>query len=198
MLYIVFITISAGRFKMKKALLLLVLTIILGVNIYAQESHKNAIYTGSVGIIGFSMCYERMILPNFSLGFDFGTGLYIFGPEDAMYISLQPRWYPLADTQDGFFVSFGLGYCETTNWSNNLWAKDWDDMYGLLLSPGMGFKIGFGKPRGFVLIPALRIDVIIGEKITYNYYTENNDSEKETKFGVAFTPVPQILFGYAF
>ena len=169
---------------MKKTLAFFVLAALLGSNISAQEAHKNTIYFGSAGFIGIAAGYERMLLPNFSLTADAGLGLSIAG---SAYATVGARWYPASK---GFFLSTRFGYgaiiiLEDTN--DNESEQD-----GVLLSPGIGFKIGKNKPKGFIFCPGLDLDIVIGKRTTHYLYDE------KTEFDVGFNPVLKVLFGIAF
>jgi len=75
-----------------------------------------------------------------------------------------------------------------------MWEKDDAyKIYGGLISPGIGVKFGFGKPRGFVFSTALDYDIILGEKTCL--YEDYND---EPEFGVGLNLNVKLLFGFAF
>jgi len=181
---------------MKKTLLLLVLSVVLGGAVIAQEeAHKNAIYLGTADIFGLAIGYERMLRPNFSLVIDSGAAAYI---TQATYITIRSRWFPFSDSNVGLFISCGLGYGELTKEAFYFrWEREDDyEIYGGLISPGVGIKLGFGKPRGFVLTAALDYDIVLGEK-AYLYYDDDR-SKGDGVFGVGFNLNAKLLCGFAF
>jgi len=186
---------------MKKALLLLVLSVVLGGTVFAQEkaeeAHKNAVYLGTADIFGFAIGYERMLRPNFSLVFESGASAFI---TQAAYITLRGRWFPFSDSNVGLFVSCGLGYGQLAKEASYfIWERDDDyEIYGGLISPGVGMKVGFGKPRGFVLTAAIDYDIILGEKAYFNYDIGRGKYEGDGEFGVGLNLNAKVLFGFAF
>jgi hypothetical protein len=178
---------------MKKALLLLVLSAVLAGTVTAQEeAHKNAIYFGSTDLFGIALGYERMLRPNLSLLIDAGAGIILI---PSFYTSARLRWYPFSDSDGntyGFFVSGGLGYGQfEKDFSIFLWEKNAAyQIYGVLISPGIGIKIGAGKPNGFVFSPGIDFDVVLGEKMPLY--------KDETEFGVGLNPNIKVLFGFCF
>jgi opacity protein-like surface antigen len=185
---------------MKKVLLLLVILTVLAGVVTAQEgAHKNAIYFGTTDILGLALGYERMLRPNLSLMVDAGAALVLV---PSFYAASRLRWYPVSDSDGktyGLFVSAGLGYDQFEKDSSIfLWEKDEEyDMYGLLISPGIGIKIGFGKPKGFVFNIGVDFDVVLGEKTRYNY-NEYDEIKTKSGFGVGFNPNIKLLFGFGF
>ena len=195
---------------MKKMLFLFVFSVVLGGAVIAQEekedyqekaantaeeAHKNALYLGSTDILGFALGYERMFRQNFSLVFEIGVGAGIISAE-SFYTVLRARWFPVSDSNIGFFVSGALGYGQLKKRNSYfMWEKDDNyDVYGGLISPGIGMKVGFGKPRGFVLTGAIDYDIIFGKKTSYYEYK----TEDKGEFGLGFNLNFNILFGYAF
>ena len=178
---------------MKKLLLFLILFVILGGAVIAQEdAHKNAIYFGTTDIFGFALCYERMLSQNVSLLMDTGAALTLV---PSFYAASRLRWYPFSYSDGntyGFFVSWGLGYGQfEKDFSIFIWERDEVyEIYGLLITSGIGVKLGFGKPKGFVFNIGMDFDVVFGEKMSlYN-------DKKE--FGVGFNPNIKLLFGFGF
>jgi hypothetical protein len=181
---------------MKKKLLLIIILIILGGTVIAQEeaeeAHKNAIYFGTTDILGIAVGYERMLRPNFSLVIESGAGIIL---TESFYATLRGRWFPVSESNFGLFISGGLGYGQLIKKSFYfMWEKDDAyEIYGGLISPGIGIKFGFGKPRGFVFSTALDYDIILGEK-TYLHDGYNDEPE----FGVGLNFNIKLLFGFAF
>ena len=181
---------------MKKALLFLVFLIVLGGAVFAQEekeeAHKNAVYLGNVGFLGIALGYERMLRPNFSLVVETGAEGYF---TQAYYMNIRGRWFPVSDSNIGLFISCGLGYGQLIKETAFLmWEREDDyEIYGASISPGVGIKVGFGKPRGFVLTGAIDYDIILGGK-RYLYGSHSDEPE----FGVGFNLNAKVLFGFAF
>jgi hypothetical protein len=181
---------------MKKTLLLLVLLVLLGGIVIAQEkkgeAHKNAIYFGTTDLFGIAASYERMLGPNFSLVIESGAGVIL---AESFYAALRGRWFPVSDSNFAIFISSGLGYGQLEKKSFYfMWEKDDTyEIYGGLISPGIGIKFGYGKPRGFVLTTALDYNIILGEKTTLH-----EDYNDDPKFGVGLNLNVKLLFGFAF
>ena len=176
---------------MKKCLMLLAFAALLGWNVSAKEAHRHVISFGPAGIIGGAVCYEYMLLPNLSLLIDTGLSFSFFGV--AYDAALHTRWYPFSNSEGkplGVFASGGIGYGGIIGWGS--------ESEGLLLSTGIGYKIGAGRPRGFVFTPLLNINVILGNKTTTHDYDSDTPSWQETKFGVGVFPDFKLLFGWAF
>ena len=182
---------------MKKVLLLLILAITIGGLISAEEAHTNAIYFGTTDLFGFMVCYERVLNPHLSMTIDAGYAIFL---NPAYYVSAHLRWLPFSrsdGTPVGFFIDTGAGFGKFRHEFS--WLASVDDEYeddfnvlGLILSPGIGFKFGAGKPRGFVFAPSLNIDIYIGTK------TDLLESEPEKEFGMGINPNLKLLLGYAF
>jgi hypothetical protein len=179
---------------MKKTLLLFILLVVLGGTVIAQEeeAHKNAIYFGTTDILGIAFSYERMLWPNFSLVVESGAGIFV---TQSFYATVKARWYPITGTNFGLFVSGGLGYGQLRKeifyfmWEGN--SKY--EIYGEVISPGIGIKYGYGKPRGFAFTTAMDYDIVLGEK------TRFRDGVKgEPKFGVGLNLNVKMVFGFAF
>jgi len=104
--------------------------------------------------------------------------------------SLNARWFPFFYSNGrtvGFFLNAGLG-------TGYVW-KGGSDEYGIqgaILSPGIGYKVGVNRRRGFVFTPILDFDFVLGEKEFYGC------DSRETEFGVAFAPNVKLLFGIGF
>jgi hypothetical protein len=181
---------------MKKTLLLLVLLILLDGIVIAQEkkgeAHKNAIYFGTTDLFGIAASYERMLGPNSSLVIESGAGVIL---AESFYAALRGRWFPVSDTNFAIFISGGLGYGQLIKKSFYfMWEKDDPyEIYGGLISPGIGIKFGYGKPRGFVLTTALDYNIILGEKTSLH-----EDYNDDPKFGVGLNLNVKLLFGFAF
>ena len=178
---------------MKKTLLLLILFATLGGIATTQEKiHKNVIYFGTIDMFGIALCYERMLRQNLSLLVDTGAALTV---APSSYAVSRLRWYPFSDSDGntyGFFVSGGLGYDQFEKSSSIfIWEKDAAyKIYGLLLSPGIGTKMGFGKPKGTVFSIGMDIDIVFGKKMSlYN---------DKTEFGAGFNPNIKLLLGFGF
>jgi hypothetical protein len=178
---------------MKKALLLLVLLAVLGGTVVAQEeAHKNAIYFGTTDILGIAVSYERVLRPNFSLVVESGAGILI---TQSFYATVKARWFLITGSNFGLFVSGGLGYGQMRKETFYfMWEGDAKyEIYGEIISPGIGIKFGYGKPRGFAFTTAMDYDVILGEKTRFR-----DGNKTDPKFGVGLNLNVKLLFGFAF
>jgi len=177
---------------MKKTLLFFILFGIIGGTAIAQEKvHKNVVYFGSTDMFGIALCYERMLRQDLSLLVDTGAAL---ASAPSSYAVSKLRWYPFSDSDGntGFFVSGGLGYNQFEKGSPIfIWERDAAyKIYGLLVSPGIGIKMGFGKPKGAVFSIGMDLDVVFGKKISLN--------NSKTEFGAGFNPNIKLLLGLGF
>jgi hypothetical protein len=160
---------------MKKGIFILVVAIIVVGGAFAQ-TQKNWI-SGEVGLLGAGIRYERMLNDKFSIG---GTYIvnyipildieYVFGGEVAT------RFYPWAGK---FYAEFGLGYgsvkgYETKNTKPIKYnGKEVDpsvtllasyNISGLLVAPGIGWKIDVGKPGKFFINPMISVLNVLGKQ----------------------------------
>jgi len=160
----------------RTALLLIVLFAAAG-GIFAQDRQraKNALSV-SVGVLGAELGYERMFGERFSVlaGASY-TRLFIV---EEFTASVKGRAYPFGGV---FFLDLGLGYTYgrglvkavegamedmllvllTFGW----WSSQIGDVEickrtsGFLIQPGLGWKIDFGKPDGFILPISMGLDI---------------------------------------
>ena len=164
----------------KKLLLSLIILIIISGFVFSQEQAKakNAI-TFSINIIGAEVNYERMFGRHLSVLADASARTLVFINE--FTVSGKGRWYPFGGA---FYMEMGLGYI----YGNGLLGFTRDSTVavlaliffpmiplmdidyeflkksgGLLVQPGMGWKIDIGKPNGFILPIGMGINFKIGE-----------------------------------
>ncbi|MDR0540053.1 MAG: hypothetical protein LBG74_06075 [Spirochaetaceae bacterium] len=141
---------------MKKLFVSIVFSVIVSTGAFAQS---NSVLAGggaglsipSVCYINFNISYERMIVPNFSAVINAGWDLYPLAlffvafmedpAIDGWSIDAQARWYPWAKT---FHIDLGAGYGEYLG------------MGSIVVTPGLGWKIDFGEPGGFVMNIGIR------------------------------------------
>ena len=188
---------------MKKILLTLILALCASFFLQAQGTHKNAIYAGTVDVFGLAVCYEKVLTENYTLLID--TGIPFF-PNPAIYIKSHLRWFPFKDYEGktvGFFLDAGAGFGELRriySWLNLLYDGDVEEyrVLGLIISPGLGFKFGANKRRGFVFSPSLNLDIYVGSKAKYLGNTDEGDQWEKSKFGAGVNPNIKLLFGFAF
>ena len=187
---------------MKKTLLLLILVVFVSFNISAQQTHKRAVYLGYTGFLGSALCYERKVSHNFSMTFEaefyFGNwlDLYFEHPVVLAYnASLNARWFPFSYSDGrtvGFFLNAGLGAGYVAKGGSNVYHIYEYSISGALLSPGIGYKFGVNRRRGFVFAPILDVDFFLGKK---EYSSKDS---REGEFGVEVVPNIRLLFGVGF
>jgi len=179
---------------MKKTLLLFVLLLVMGGAVIAQEeeAHKNAIYFGTTDLLGIAVSYERIFHPNFSLVVESGAGILI---TQSFYATIKARWFPITGSNFALFVSGGLGYGQMRKETFYfMWEGDTKyEIYGEIISPGVGIKFGYGKPTGFAFTTAMDYDIILGEK---TYFRDGKKTDP--KFGLGLNLNVKLLFGFAF
>jgi len=198
---------------MRKTVLLTALILFAAGGVYAQNADdssapKNTVYGGFGFGAGFPAAvdaeifasYEREIIPQITVGASVAYQMYpmaiIFVVIDSIdsqvnekdrtinsvygyIIEGQFHWYPAGKT---FHVDVGLGY------SNYLTS-----MHTILFAPGIGWRIDFGQPGGFIMNIGLRVE--------YFYpISESFLTEKDT--GKSLYPVNimtfRLGFGYRF
>ena len=177
------------------------LSVLLGVTaqliakVYDEEKTANirkhwlsgGFFYSTLIALGFSVNYEYMLSPNFSIGAYLESGLNNFGS------SATGRYYPWGKT---FFVGLGLGYGLVGSLYPNIEHTYYDNYYnesrtehilssvfGFLFTPSVGWKIDIGAPGGFFLQPGIRIPIGFGNKSSlFDVYYEDDVYKEE--FGV--------------
>jgi hypothetical protein len=128
--------------------------------------------------------YELMLNPSFSIGayvyYEFSFGIGITG-----------RWYPFSKS---FFLELGAGYNKL--YFNNIyfdhdtgrWVKRIEDLNGIDIIPGLGWRIDVGKPGGFYITPSVKFPVI------FRWYKNPHTPDPL----VGYILIGYFGFGYAF
>jgi len=159
---------------MKKQVMLgLVLATLFAGNVFGQDNWLS----GSIGLIGVGVQYERTLTPNWGVG---GGAFWSFYPDiindwdivNDVFVQAFFRWYPWART---FYAKIGLGY--------NMHLESDTSINGFFVEPGIGWKIDVGKEGGFFIEPSVALPVRLGV----------NSSNKEFEYGFGF--IAQIAFG---
>jgi hypothetical protein len=194
---------GAERIPMKKTLVIMVLLIMTAGGIFAQgvNSHeapaaKNGI-SGQISplslgnqmaegrmtaqtltLLGIGIQYERRLTPKFSAGGAayFSSAFHVYSEAGVKGIG---RFYP---KQDVFFVEMGLGFGLQTG----VWLPV---LTGLLLEPGIGWKIDAGAPGGFFIEPFVSLPVVLG---AYRY------RDGSAHFAAGVSVKSSFGIGYAF
>jgi hypothetical protein len=159
----------------------LVLTLIAG-GLFSQEQEraKNTIaITGGVYPLSVELSYERALSSHFSVLIDGSySDFLIFSSDSSTSVmneyaaAVKGRWYPWAKT---FFLELGAGYGNGLGLAGGAaylvtymltfglvdLPPDIFRANGLLISPGLGWKIDIGKPNGFVLPVNVGNDLIV-------------------------------------
>lgn len=145
---------------MKKCMLLLLFSLVLGGGVFAQTNTVSAGVSAGAGLpviasAGFQATYEFSIFPQLSVGANvfwevFPLALFAVAfTQDPNHLVVygvegQVHWYPFSKI---FHVDAGLG------WGYYM------GMHTLVIAPGIGWKIDVGKPGGFIINPCLRLEI---------------------------------------
>ncbi|MDR2701462.1 MAG: hypothetical protein LBB72_03415 [Spirochaetaceae bacterium] len=191
---------------MKKVLFVVVLAMIIAGGVFAQARRgapaaaKNWI-SGEVGLLGAGSRYERMLSSNLSIGANvYWNSLFFFWNEFAVDGSF--RFYPVQASWGGFFVGGALGFhIHTGTYQyeyDSIWVSGgratgtwFGSVFGVAITPEVGWKIDVGAKNKFFLSPGLKLPVTFGMLRPYLGL-----SKKEFKVG--FGVVPYFGMGYAF
>jgi hypothetical protein len=119
------------------------------------ETPKNLFALGYTGpVFGYNAFYERSISDRFAVAMEIFGHVFADGKKDNqydfnMYFGFAPRakFY----VWDALFVDLGVGYIDLGS----------EEETGWLLSPGLGYRLDFGEPGGFALVPSLKVDGIV-------------------------------------
>lgn len=185
---------------MKKIIIVILILLAVSGGAFAQ---RNMVY-GGVGLgVGvpcifdyeISASYEFAIIPQLSVGVSAALQMYpvaayaivfeklfygensikdIFGP----VVEGQLHWYPFAKT---FHMDLGLGYSHYLR-----------SMHTFLVAPGLGWRLDFGEPGGFMMNLGLRVEVFtpLGNSIM-----ETDEGDKLKPFNILTF---RLGFGYRF
>ena len=167
---------------MRKTVILFLAFIIVGfcfpnANLFPEQSNspqsinrKNWI-SGEINMIGAGFRYERTLNLNWSVGtniyFQFFS-LFAYGDFGADF---STRFYPSAKR---FYIEADVGF------HSNLGSMFGPDNIGVAISPGFGWKIFIGTPKGFFMDIGIKSPQMFGNE------------------GYAMAIVPYIGFGGAF
>ena len=184
---------------MKKVVLLVIILVIVAGGAFAQ---RNMIFAGPGIGIGFPclvdyeffLTYEFAIIPQLSVGISAAIQMYplvfyaivldnLFNGKSTINSPYGPaaegqlHWYPWAKS---FHLDLGVGYSYYLS-----------TMHTLLVTPGLGWRIDFGEPGGFIMNIGLRSEIFIplGDSII-----KTDDFKNLTPFNFGF----RLGFGYRF
>jgi len=185
---------------MKKLVFVLILAILIAGSVFAEEGNEGFTNWVSVdlGVFGIGIGYEYMLSSNLSVGanaytstmfFSGGSGIIGFG-----------RYYPF---NSNLYTELGLGYGSSKSMMSGYHIENKADngmtgtasiaTTGLLISPGLGWRIDRGEPGGFFIQPGFKFPIAIG-KLTpwasmprYGDYSDwEYDAQTGTKMGFIF------------
>jgi hypothetical protein len=148
---------NKGVFMNKKRIfILLVLAVIVVGGVFAEGGVKNYA-SGEASLYGGGARYEWMLTDQWSIG---GTAFWHgFFFEDSVGVLAAARFYPTAGM---FYIELGLGFGIHTY----AWIVDYlfgtQPIYGVMLNPGIGWRIDFGDPGGFFINPMISLPVVLG------------------------------------
>ena len=166
----------------KRIFILLVLAVIVVGGVFAQKKKsdvKNWI-SGEVSLFGGGARYERMLSDSWSIGATYFWNTFFF-VSDSSGAMAAARFYPGAGA---FYIELGLGFGWVEPWALLAWANYPDTLYGVMINPGIGWRIDFGDPGGFYICPMMSVPMVIG----WTRY----------RFGFGIDFRPGIGLGFAF
>ena len=193
---------------MKKLVLVLVLVILVAGSVFAQEEDeviKNWVSV-DLGLFGIGAGYEYMLLSNLSVGANAYTSTMFFSGGSG--IIAYGRYYIF---NKNFYTELGLGYGSSKSMASGFHIENKADdgmtgtasaaTTGLLISPGLGWKIDRGEPGGFFIQPGFKFPIAIGKVTPWasipsrmDYSDWEYDDQSGTKMGFIFF----FGMGYAF
>jgi len=159
----------------KIVLMFIVFSAISGAVIAQEQERATHSVAASFGFIGASLSYERMFSRHFSVLAEVSYTTLVLIEE--FTLSGKGRWYPFGRAfylELGFGLSYGRGISDLmTHMLLGLFTFGWyfttldeDDLMarrlGLLVQPGMGWKIDIGRPGGFVLPVSMGLNFKLG------------------------------------
>jgi hypothetical protein len=148
---------------MKKGIMVLVLAAFIAGGAFAQDV-KNWI-SGEISILGVGARYEYMLNEKFSVGVTSFWNTLIFW--NAWGVSAAARYYPFAGA---FYLEGDLGYGtvggieEGTDSSGSPYSWFYFTK-GVMVTPGIGWKIDIGAPGGFFINPMVTFPIVFGKKV---------------------------------
>jgi len=180
----------------KKIVVVLILGILISGVAFAQEYNSASIknwISGEVGLLGFGARYERMLTDQLSVGANaYWSSLFFFWNE--LEVGGSVRYYLFPSDPGflkGFFVGGGLGFHMHTGTYEYAPGSSWfGSIYGVAITPEVGWKLDLGDPGAFFIQPGLKIPVTFGKLESWGLY--------DGGFKVGFGIVPYFGMGFAF
>jgi hypothetical protein len=194
---------------MKRLVLLLVIATVVVGGVFAEEkaanSHNNWI-SGELNILGVGLRYERMLSPNFSIGANAYVNTLIIAANAG--VSAVARYYPWAKT---FYLELGVGFGSSSGLGTEVTIIEkgtgtestWGGVTttGVIINPGLGWKIDVGEPGGFFINPGIIVPIAIGTQTPFSVFgvgdgfaTDRYDVKKQTGVNTGFV----VYFGMGF
>jgi hypothetical protein len=174
-----------------------------GASAGSSSDIKNWI-SGEVSILGVGARYERMLNDKMSIGANvyYDTLFFLWQDFEA---GAAFRYYPWGGTDKpvrGLFFGAGLGFHIYWNLIDVLLDEDdWSALYGVAITPDIGWRLDVGDPGGFFIEPGIKMPLTLGARKVPAYYDDwdwdDNDSSSY-KFDWAFGFIPYIGLGFAF
>jgi hypothetical protein len=187
----------------KGIFLLFVLVVIITGGVFAQEAAKEESgdsgiknwASGEVSLLGIGGRYERMLTDKISIGgtFFFHSFFFLW---NSLGITASARYYPWAGM---FYAELGLGYGWVSGTEEYTYKTGYGQIItaewvytnaGVMLTPGVGWRIDFGTPGGFYINPMISLPIVFGMKDKW--------LGEEDEFGVGMNFRPAIGMGFAF
>ena len=178
-MYILYVLVFLKRgIALKKAFLLGLIFLIAVSVVFSQDEVKNT-FSVQLTVIGAAANFERTLTPHFSVLAEVSyTNLLI---ANMITGSVKGRWYPFSGV---FFLEMGAGYATGDNignyignmfwgfftfgwWFSQMEEESFQKTGGLLLQPGLGWKIDIGEPGGFFMPITLGMNIKFGSTPDY-------------------------------
>jgi hypothetical protein len=179
---------------MKRVFAVFILAVLITGGIFAQAGEVDNWISGQASILGSGVQYERVLTPHFSAGANvyFNSLFFLWNNFGLKAFGRFYLW-------KGFFLEMGLGHGFRTGTGYYIYEdpyqnSNWYRVSGLLLEPGMGWKIDAGNPGGFFLETVITVPLVLGNKKYDFFYWDNSFS----KFGVGAALRIAFGMGYAF
>jgi hypothetical protein len=186
---------------MKKVLIFMVLAMVIAGGVFAQSVNTvNNWISGEVSLLGGGVRYERMLMPNLSIG---GYGYYnnTFILFTDMGVGAFARYY----FWKGLHAELGLGFNYRTGAGDGeakyegvtyKYENEWVSTTGFGIIPAVGWKFDVGSPGGFFLYPGIKVPITIGEQQPVLSYGFIDEIDWGVGVGVGF--IAYFGMGYAF
>ena len=145
--------------KFRVGVLTMVLVFGMGATSAFAESNIQNWISGEISVLGAGVRYERMLNERFSVGVIAFTTLFVNYTAGAQVFG---RFYPWASN---FYAEVGLGGGTA---SGGLVGSG-NRVSGIMITPGIGWRVDVGEPGRFFLNPNISMPVILGTGTAFEF-----------------------------